>query len=107
MEYSHVKIVVYVPVENAEQLREVIGNTGAGKIGNYSHCSFSSTGWGRFKPGEGADPYIGSVGKMEQVQEERIEFVCPKEKVKEVVDIIKECHPYEEVVLDIYPLLDI
>lgn len=107
MEYKNVKIVVFVPVENADELRKVIGDGGAGQIGNYSHCSFSSVGHGRFKPNNKANPTIGENGNYEKVEEERIEFICSKEKASEVIDIIKEYHPYEEVALDIYPLLEL
>lgn len=100
-----VKIVVFVPETHTDVVRKAIGNAGAGQIGNYSHCSFSSKGIGRFKPLEGAHPAIGEVGKLEEVGEERIEFVCLKDKAKEVISAIKEVHPYEEVALDIYPLL--
>lgn len=107
MDYSNVKIVVYVPTKNADALRKAIGDIGAGTIGNYSHCSFSSKGTGRFFPKEGANPTIGEVGKLESVEEERIEVTCLKEKMNEVVKTIKENHPYEEVALDIYPILNL
>ena len=70
------KLVVYVPESQADALREAIGNAGAGKIGNYSHCTFTLKGTGRFKPEEGANPTIGEVGKLEEVLEDRIETVC-------------------------------
>ena len=73
---KNVKIVVFVPESHTDIVREAIGKAGAGKIGNYTHCSFSSKGVGRFKPEDGAHPAIGKVGKLESVQEERIEFVC-------------------------------
>lgn len=101
---KNVKIVVFVPESHADIVCEVIGKTGAGKISNYTNCSFSSRGIGRFKPGDGAHPAIGKVGKLESVQEERIEFVCDRALVKDVITSIKKVHPYEEVVLDIYPL---
>jgi len=101
-----VKIVVFVPLANADAVREAVGIVGAGKIGNYTFCSFSSRGVGRFKPGEGSHPAIGSVDKLESVEEERIEFVCDRDKVKEVIVEIKKVHPYEEVALDVYPLED-
>jgi len=103
---KNVKIVVFVPESHADQIREAIGKAGAGKIGNYTHCSFSSKGVGRFKPEAGAHPNIGEVGKLESVQEERIEFVCDRNLVEGVVLAIKRAHPYEEVALDIYPLED-
>jgi len=101
------KIVVFVPESHVGVVREAMGRAGAGKIGNYTFCSFSSKGVGRFRPEEGADPTIGKVGDIESVDEERIEVVCEQERLKEVVDEIKKVHPYEEVALDIYPLENI
>ena len=99
-----VKIVVFVPISHADVVRDAMGNAGAGKIGNYIHCSFSSQGIGRFKPEEGAHPHMGEVGKFEAVQEERIEVVCDRDLLKDVITAIKAVHPYEEVALDIYSL---
>lgn len=106
-ESKNVKIIVFVPETHADAVREAMGNAGVGKIGNYTYCSFSSQGIGRFKPEEGAHPTIGEVGKLELVKEERIEAVCPREILKDVVVAIKKVHPYEEVVLDVYPLEEI
>ena len=104
---KNVKIVVFVPESHADTVRESIGNAGAGKIGNYTFCTFSSKGIGRFKPEQGAHPAIGEVGKLESVQEERIEFVCDRDIANDVIAAIKKVHPYEEVALDIYPLEEI
>jgi hypothetical protein len=98
------KIVVYVPESHADKLREVMGTAGAGKIGSYSHCTFSVKGIGRFKPEEGAHPAIGEVGTLEEVSEERIETVCEASKLQEVLKAIHEVHPYEEQATDIYLL---
>lgn len=99
-----VKIVVFVPETHADAVRQAMGGAGAGKIGNYSFCSFSAKGVGRFKPEAGAHPAIGEVGKLESVAEERIEVVCEREKLNAVIQAIKRVHPYEEVALDVYPL---
>ena len=104
---KNVKIVVFVPESHADIDRSVIEETGSGKIGNYTQCSFSVKGVGRFKPEDGAHPAIGEVGKLESVQEERIEFVCDRAQAKDVVVAIKKVHPYEEVVIDIYSLEEI
>ena len=104
---QNVKIVVFVPESHTDIVREAIGKAGAGKIGNYTYCSFSSKGIGRFKPEEGAHSNIGEVGKFESVVEERIEAVCERDKVVDVIRAIKKVHPYEEVALDIYPLEEI
>ena len=101
-----VKIVVTVPENEADALREAIGQAGAGKVGNYSHCSFSSKGTGRFMPQNGAKPAIGQVGRSEQVDEERIEVVCERVIAKTVVKAIRKAHSYEEPAIDIYPLID-
>lgn len=98
------KIVVYVPLRHADAVREAIGSAGGGKIGNYSFCSFSSVGTGRFLPGKGANPAIGKVGKLETVEEERIEFTCRTELVRDVITAIKGVHPYEEPVIDVWPI---
>ncbi|MDB4940434.1 MAG: NIF3-like protein [Candidatus Doudnabacteria bacterium] len=100
-----VKIVVFVPETHADVLRQSIGEAGAGKIGNYTFCSFSTKGIGRFKPEQGADPAIGEVGKLEAVAEERVEVACERDQVEGLIKAIKAVHPYEEVVIDIYPML--
>lgn len=84
-----------------------MGSAGAGALGKYTHASFSTRGIGRFIPGEGAKPAIGAIGKLEEVEEERIEVICQKEKVKQVVTAIRVVHPYEEIPLEIYKLEDI
>jgi hypothetical protein len=102
---NQVKIVVFVPKTHTDIVRQAMGNAGAGKIGNYSHCSYSVNGVGRYKPMEGAKPFIGEVGKFEEVEEERIECVCDRDKAKEVISAMRKTHPYEEVAFDIYPFL--
>ncbi|HEY4513759.1 MAG TPA: hypothetical protein VJH69_00335 [Candidatus Paceibacterota bacterium] len=104
MANSFHKIVTYVPKTHAKVVREAIGKAGAGKIGNYSFCSFSSQGIGRFLPGKGASPAIGKVGKLEEVPEERIEVTCASHLVGDVIKAIKTAHPYEEPVIDHWPI---
>ena len=101
------KIVVYVPKENADAVREAIAEAGGGKQGKYTNCSFSSKGIGRFKPKIGARPYIGKVGKLEAVEEERIEVTCDADIVGTVANAIKKVHPYEEVGMDIFELVSL
>lgn len=103
---KNVKIVIYVPETHADIVRQAMGKAGAGKIGDYDFCSFSIKGMGRFRPLAGANPTIGKVGAFETVPEERIEAICPSDCVKEVIAAVKKVHPYEEMGLDIYPLVD-
>jgi hypothetical protein len=107
MDSKNVKIVVYVPETHANIVREAMGKAGAGQIGNYSFCSFSSKGIGRSLPGDGAQPFIGTVGKLEEIPEERIEVTCAREKLEKVIAEMKKVHPYEEVAFDVYPLENI
>lgn len=100
-----VKIVVFVPKTHTDIVRKALGDAGAGKIGNYDYCSYSVDGVGRYLPKEGANPTIGKVGKFEEVVEERIECVCKRSKVKEVIKAVKAVHPFEEVSFDLYPLI--
>lgn len=104
---EYITIVTVVPVTHADHVREAMGKAGAGKIGNYSHCSFSVRGIGRFKPEEGANPFLGEKGVLETVEEERIEVVVQKDHLEKVLEAIKKAHPYEETVIDIYPVYKI
>lgn len=101
-----VKLSVFVPRTHEDQVRFAIGNAGAGHIGNYSHCSFSSNGIGTFTPLEGTTPFIGKQGELERVEEVKIESILPESIIKMVVSAMKKAHPYEEVAYDLYPLLN-
>ena len=100
-----VKLVVFVPEEDANKVRQALGKAGAGKIGEYTYCSFSIKGTGRFIPSKKANPAKGKAEQMEEVAEERIEVACEKDQVQKIIKQIKNVHPYEEVVIDIYPML--
>lgn len=100
------KIITFIPIKDASKIRQAMGDSGAGILGNYSHASFSTRGIGRFIPKKGAHPSIGEIGKLTEVEEERIEVICEKEKVKDVVAAIKNIHPYEEIPLEIYQLVN-
>lgn len=101
---NNYKLVVFVPLDHADKVREAIGVAGGGKLGKYSFCSFSTKGTGRFLPEEGAKPAIGEVGKLEQVEEERIEVTCSEDVLDDVIVAIKKVHPYEEIAMDAWEL---
>jgi len=98
------KLVAFVPSEDAEKVRDAIGDAGAGHIGNYSHCSFSAAGTGSFLPGDETNPHIGQQGVKTKVDEERIETIVPEPLRKAVIQALHRAHPYEEVAYDLYPL---
>lgn len=98
------KLVVYVPESHGDAVRDALAEAGAGVIGNYTHCTFTLSGIGRFKPGEGSSPYVGEVGEVNEVPEERIETVCEGEVLQEVLKAVHSAHPYEEPAIDVYPI---
>ncbi len=98
------KLVVFVPKEHHEKVRQALFHAGAGWIGRYSHCSFNIEGTGTFMPREGTDPYIGRQDRLETVGEIRIETIVPQGAVRQAVQAMLKSHPYEEVAYDLYPL---
>ncbi|HET7658134.1 MAG TPA: Nif3-like dinuclear metal center hexameric protein [Bacillales bacterium] len=98
------KLVVFVPRKHVDPVRKAMGDAGAGYIGGYSHCTFSSSGKGTFLPTEGTNPYIGTQGKLELVEEVKIETIVTAKQQGSVVRAMIEAHPYEEVAYDLYPL---
>lgn len=105
-ENSVYKVVSFVPTTHTEAVLKAMGDAGAGHIGNYSHCTFRSEGTGTFLPLEGADPYIGTVGEIAKVIEDRLETIVPSAKLQGVIQAMKEAHPYEEVAYEAYKLAE-
>jgi putative NIF3 family GTP cyclohydrolase 1 type 2 len=101
------KLVTFVPHEQAELVRAAVTAAGAGRIGDYDSCTFTTTGEGRFRPLDGASPTLGRVGEVEVVAEARVEAVYPRHLRREVVQALKAAHPYEEVAYDVLELADV
>jgi hypothetical protein len=98
------KLVVFVPPEALDAVRDAVFAAGAGRIGEYERCSWYTEGTGTFLGGEGTDPTIGERGREERVSELRLETIYPVEREKEVVRALREAHPYEEPAFDLYTL---
>lgn len=98
------KLVTFVPVEQAEQVRKALFHAGAGYIGNYSEVSFNAAGTGTFKAGEGSNPYVGEVGMRHNEAEVRIESIYPANLESKIIMALVLAHPYEEVAYDLYSL---
>jgi hypothetical protein len=98
------KLVVFVPSDALDAVRDAVFAAGAGRIGDYERCSWYTEGTGTFLAGEGADPTVGERGREERVPELRLETVFPEERQDEVVASLRRAHPYEEPAFDIYPL---
>lgn len=100
------KLVVFVPRSHILKVREAVLSSGAGHIGQYSHCSFTTEGTGSFMPLKGTTPFVGVEGKLEEVEEIRLETIVKGTQLNEVIAKMKEAHPYEEVAFDVIPLLN-
>ena len=101
---KYFKLVVFVPESHLETVMEALRREEAGWIGNYSDCTFQVKGTGTFRPGEGTNPYIGSRGTLECVEEVRLETILPVSIKDNVVKAMLQAHPYEEVAYDLYSL---
>ena len=99
------KLVVFVPAEALDAVRDALFGAGAGRIGDYERCSWYTEGTGTFLAGEGTSPTIGERGREERVPELRLETVFPADRQEEVVKALRAAHPYEEPAFDVYPLL--
>lgn len=97
-------LVIYVPTTAADAVRQAIGDAGAGRLGSYSHCSFSLEGTGRFTPLPGAQPSIGAINVPEEVPETRIEAICPRSRRDAVVNAALSAHPYETPAFMTFPI---
>ncbi len=106
MKFKKVKLVIFSPKESVEIILNILGKYGAGNIGDYSHCSFITYGEARFLPLNKSKPTAGTIGKIYKCTEARIETICEINIVKKIIKEIKKIHPYEEVGLDIYPLIE-
>ena len=98
------KLVVFVPPEALDVVRDALFAAGAGRIGAYERCSWYVEGTGTFYGGEGTSPALGEAGREERVPELRLETVYPAEREADVVRALRATHPYEEPAFDLYPL---
>lgn len=90
-----IHIAFYVPLDAAEKVKLAMFNAGAGKIGNYEHCSFETKGVGQFRALPGANPALGKIDQLEKVEELKVEMVCEDQLLDAVIQALKATHPYE------------
>lgn len=98
------KLVTFIPVDNADEVRETVFNAGAGNIGNYDSCGFVTEGKGSFRGNENSNPFAGKKGEIHAEREVRFETIFPGYLQGRIIDALLKSHPYEEVAYDIYPL---
>ena len=101
------KLIYYVPESHLEVTKQAIFNAGAGGIGNYQQCAWQVKGLGQFKAMTGANPFIGQLDELEQLEEWRVETIVPEHKASEVAEALKASHPYEEPAFEFMQILEI
>ena len=98
------KLIFFVPLNDAETVKEAVFSTGAGRIGDYEACCFETRGTGQFRPLDNANPHIGQVGELEKVEEVKVELVCEDRLIHAAVAALRAAHPYEEPAFDAWRL---
>ncbi|UNU74186.1 YqfO family protein [Moraxella nasovis] len=101
------KLIIYIPQEHLDEVKEAVFQAGAGQFGNYSCCAWEVLGVGQFKPLKGANPTIGQVGTLETVKEWRVEMIVPDDRLHSVIQAYKKAHPYECPAYDVYLMVDV
>ena len=102
--FTDVKLELFVLQEHALQIRDELARIGVGVIGNYDHCVALTAVRGFFRPMQGANPFEGEVGKINEVAEYKLEVNCTRDLVNEAIKVIKQVHPYEEPLINVIPL---
>ena len=106
LEFSQVKIEIFIPKDFVPVLREEISIAGAGVIGFYDHCASVTEVRGYWQPMQGANPYDGKIGEISEARECKVEVNCPRGAVPGVLKAIRAVHPYEEPLINIIPLVN-
>lgn len=101
------KIEVYLPIEALDGIKSALYDEGFGRVGNYDCCMSWYEVNSSWRPLDGANPYLGKVGEVEFATEYKLEFRCEEERIKRAIEIIKKNHPYEEVGINIFEVIDI
>tara|TARA_R110000764_G_scaffold76674_1_gene154054 strand:+ start:587 stop:898 length:312 start_codon:yes stop_codon:yes gene_type:complete len=98
------KLCFFVPQSHVEQVKQAVFAAGAGRIGDYDSCSWQVLGQGQFRPLVGSNPHLGVQGRVEQVEEYRVEMLCAEAHLQQVISALKAAHPYEEPAFDYAPV---
>lgn len=98
------KLIFFVPEANVEAVKQAVFDVGAGRLGDYDHCSWQALGTGQFRPLEGANPHLGDVGAVERVDEYRVETLVDENVIDAVIEALIQAHPYEEPAWEVVKL---
>jgi hypothetical protein len=103
-EFAYCKLEIFLPEDSLDAVRQALQKVDAGHIGRYDCCLSYSPVIGCWRPLEGAEPYLGSVGEVSAERELKVEVVCPTQRVDQTVEAVKQVHPYQEPVIHVIPL---
>ena len=101
------KMIYYVPESHLESTKQAIFAAGAGGIGNYENCAWQILGQGQFKPVNEADPFLGTLNRLEKIPEWRVETIVPEQKAAAIAKALKASHPYEEPAFEFIQIIEI
>ncbi len=101
------KLCFFIPETHVEQVKNALFNKGAGRIGQYDHCSWQVLGEGQFRPLKGSQPFLGKEDHIEKITEYKVEMVCENDLIEDIVKELKNTHPYEQPAYEIYQLYSI
>lgn len=101
------KLCFYVPQSHLDVVKQAVFDAGAGRIGNYENCCWQVEGQGQFRPLAGSNPAIGQLNQLEAVVEYRVEMICEKNLISDVINALKRAHPYEEPAYDVVQLAEL
>ncbi|WP_409317701.1 NGG1p interacting factor NIF3 [Pseudomonas sp. KCJK9016] len=100
------KLAFFVPDSHVEVVKDAVFAAGGGRIGDYDHCAWQVPGSGQFRPLDGSQPFIGEAGRVERVEEWKVELVVDDELIRGVVVALKASHPYETPAYEVWRLED-
>lgn len=101
------KLTFYVPESHLDIVKSAVFAAGAGQIGDYEACCWQVKGIGQFRPKQGAQPFVGQVGTLEQLEEWRVEMVLADQYLSAVITALRHAHPYEEPAFDVMAILSV
>lgn len=103
--FQEVKLEIYIPPAFLDRLREALHQAGAGHIGPYDHCLSVTVVEGYWRPLEQSSPYSGTIGKVAQEKELKVEVRCQRAAIRKTLSAIRQVHPYEEPLINVIPLI--
>lgn len=100
------KLCFYVPDSHLSQVKDAVFAAGAGRLGNYDQCCWQVLGEGQFRPLPGSNPTLGEQGRLERVDEWKVELAVADDVIHAAIKALKQAHPYETPAYDVWRLSD-